>query len=107
MHRTWRFICVYSQALADDYFTRRSCDGVIACGEGESSSASLTVWSCRSGRFRPTALPPMGRWEAIQRVHPPGAPASPPSVTSSVNASRRVIRELLDAGAAWVGRPAG
>ena len=35
------------------------------------------------------------------------APASQPSVTSSANASRRVIRELLDTGAAWGRMPRG
>ena len=29
---------------ADDYSTSRNCDGAIAGGESESSSATLTVW---------------------------------------------------------------
>ena len=41
--------------------TRRRGDDAIAGGEGESRRAPVTAWSCRSGRFRPTALSPMGR----------------------------------------------
>ena len=49
------------QALADGSSTRRRGDGAIAGGAGERRSAPVTVWPCRSGRFRPTALSPMGR----------------------------------------------
>ena len=45
--------------------------------------------------------------QPIQRGPPARRRRLRPSVTSSANASRRLIRELLDAGAAWVGHPAG
>ena len=61
VHSTWRLMASPPQALADGSSTRRRGDGAIAGGAGERRSAPVTVWPCRSGRFRPTALSPMGR----------------------------------------------
>ena len=61
VHRAWRLMASPPQALPDGSSTRRRGDGAIAGGAGERRSAPVTVWPCRSGRFRPTALSPMGR----------------------------------------------